>query len=463
MKAARSAATVGITQRLVQPIRATKCRISRFAPPNSRLLKTLVQILKKAPGLRGWQLSALRKRSTEAYWVGSEAETVRCNAVDRYALRLQTPVDQKTMGESTTRFQARPESLAHLVAETEARARLVKNPAFDFCAPYKPNANSNTINDAAIRAFGIDEVLDYGAALQKFRERELKAFPLNSLELFLEEFTYEIKNHRGLEVSSDSTRIVCDYVLTSQDNRHEIMGIKSRRFLKDIAMEEQLLEDARTLSDLQSAELPPTGEFAVVLSGDALDSLFDFFLAQLDAHALFNQYSIFEVGDTVLQNAKEPLTILSTPNLVGGMRSYGFDELGFATKEISVLNDSKVVSFLIDGRYAQILDREQTSALMNIEVACGETPYADFLTDGVIELSKFSTFQPNTISGAFSGEIRLGYLHKNGKKIPIKGGSVSGSTQKAFARAFKSKESVTRSAYKGPKGVLFECLTIAGA
>ena len=37
-------------------------------------------------------------------------------------------------------------------------------------------------------------------------------------------------------------------------------------------------------------------------------------------------------------------------------------------------------------------------------------------------LSKFSTFQPNTISGAFSGEIRLGYLHKNGKKIPSKSG-----------------------------------------
>jgi predicted Zn-dependent protease len=74
----------------------------------------------------------------------------------------------------------------------------------------------------------------------------------------------------------------------------------------------------------------------------------------------------------------------------------------------------------------------------------------------------FRRFNPNTISGAFSGEIRLGYLHKNGKKIPIKGGSVSGSTQAAFARALKSCETAQRAAYFGPKGVFFERLTIAG-
>lgn len=255
MKAARNAATAGIIQRLVQQIQTIKCRTSRSALPNPRPLKTLVQILKKTPGLRGWQLSALRKRSTEAYWVGAEAETIRCNAADRYALRIQTPVDQKTMGESTTRFQARPDSLPRLVAETEARARLVQNPAFDFCAAYTPNIESETSNDAVIRTANIDAVLEHGAQIQRFREKELKAFPLNSLELFFEEFTYEIKNHRGLGVQSDSTRIVCDYILTSTDNRHEIMGIKTRRFLKDLALEEQLLEDARTLDDLQNAEL----------------------------------------------------------------------------------------------------------------------------------------------------------------------------------------------------------------
>jgi PmbA protein len=282
------------------------------------------------------------------------------------------------------------------------------------------------------------------------------------LELYLEKFALQIQNSQGLNVKSESTRVVCDYVLTSADNNHEIMGIKKRRFLSDLRMEEQLEEDAATLAELEVAKLPPTGQHPVVMSGDALDSLFDFFIAQVDGHALFNQYSIFKQGDPVVRNALEPLTISSDNSLPGAMRSYSFDELGFETRKLCIIENSVVKSFMIDGRYADLLNLPQTSALMNVRVECGHTPYDDFLSDGVIELIKFSTFQPNTISGSFSGEIRLGYLHKNGKKIPIKGGSVSGSTQAAFSVALKSREVVQRSAYHGPRGVFFQKLTIAG-
>jgi PmbA protein len=425
-------------------------------------LKTLIAVLKKKQGLRGWQTSCLRKRSKEAYWVGEQLETVRCNTVDNYTLRIQTPVDAALMGESTTRFQGKPASITRLVNETVARARLVRNPCYSFSEPWTPREAAR-IFDSSVAEASLDEVVAFGSEILKFHCRELKNFPLNSFELFLEEFSYAIQNHRGLCLRADSTRVICDYVLTSPDNKHEIMGIKRRRFLNDLALQEQLVEDAKVLSDLQVAQLPPTGDFPVLLAGDALDSLFDFFVAQLDGHALFNRYSLFSVGDAVLQNEREALSIASTPDLLGGMHSYSFDELGFPTSRVQLIENSRVKNFLIDGRYADLLGLPRTSALMNIEVDCGTTPYADFLQDGVLELSKFSTFQPNSISGAFSGEIRLGYLHKGSKKIPVKGGSVSGSTQTAFARALKSAERVQRGAYSGPKGVFFESLTVAGS
>ncbi len=418
--------------------------------------------MQRTPGLRGWQVSRLAKRSVEVYSVLGEVETLRCNAVRDYALRVQTPVDDALMGESTTRFQGKPDSLASMVADTQRRARLVQNPAYQFSEKHTHSGGANVLFDAQIAEAEVDAVVAYAETIQNYHKKNLAEFPLNSLELFFETFDYRVQNHKGLDVESASTRVVCDYVLTSPDNRHEIMGIKKRRYLNQLALEEQLEADARVLGDLQSAILPPTGEFSVVLAGDALDSLFDFFVAQLDGHALFNRYSIFQAGDLVVRDAREPLKISSNPALAGGMRSYAFDELGFATSPVTLIDGSQVQNFLIDGRYADLLKAKQTSALMNIEVAPGTTPYNDFLRDGVLELSKFSTFQPNTISGAFSGEIRLGYLHKNGKKIPIKGGSVSGSTQAAFARALKSRETEQRAAYFGPKGVFFESLTIAG-
>ncbi len=428
-------------------------------------MKSLVAVLRKTRDLRGWQLSRLRKRSTEIFCVRDEIETVRCNLVNNYALRLQTPVtsgDAALMGESTTRFQGRPDSLPQLVQATGERARLVRNPAYNFPAKRIDGGDDSNILDAAISEATLDAATDYVHRVQNFHKHNLASFPLNSLEIFLEDFDFAIENNHGLQVESNSTRVLCDYVLTSPDNRHEIMGIKKRRFLRDLDLEEQLEQDAAVLSDLERAVLPPTGEYPVVLAGDALDNLFDFFVAQLDGHALFNRYSIFQNGDAVLREPREDLTILSQPDRRGGMRSYRFDELGFATASVMLIENSRVKNFLVDGRYADLLKIPRTSALMNIEVACGMTPYADFLADGVLELSKFSTFQPNTISGAFSGEIRLGYLHKNGKRIPVKGGSVSGSTQTAFANAFKSREATQRAAYFGPKGVLFQNLTVAG-
>ncbi|MFO1469935.1 MAG: metallopeptidase TldD-related protein [Turneriella sp.] len=384
-------------------------------------MKSLVAVLRKTRDLRGWQLSRLRKRSTEIYCVQNEIETIRCNLVNNYALRLQTPVeggDAALMGESTTRFQGRPESLPRLVQATAARARLVRNPAYNFPEQRADSGDDSNILDAAVSEAHLDMAVDYAERVQKFHKRSLASFPLNSLELFLEDFDFAIENNRGLQIESNSTRVICDYVLTSPDNRHEIMGIKKRRFLRDLDLEEQFEQDAAVLSDLERAVLPPTGEYPVVLAGDALDNLFDFFVAQLDGHALFNRYSIFQHGDAVLREPREDLTILSQPDRRGGMRSYRFDELGFVTGNVTLIENSRVKNFLVDGRYADLLKIPRTSALMNIEVACGMTPYADFLSDGVLELSKFSTFQPNTISGAFSGKSALAICIRTVRKYP---------------------------------------------
>jgi predicted Zn-dependent protease len=139
------------------------------------------------------------------------------------------------------------------------------------------------------------------------------------------------------------------------------MGIKKRRYLESAAaLEAQLEEDARVSeSTCRTAVLPPTGEFAVVLAGDALDSLFDFFVAQLDGHALFNRYSIFQPGDAVVRDAREPLKIQSQiRGLSGGMRSYAFDELGFQASPVTLIDNSQVQNFLIDGRYADLLESQ---------------------------------------------------------------------------------------------------------
>jgi PmbA protein len=68
-------------------------------------------------------------------------------------------------------------------------------------------------------------------------------------------------------------------------------------------------------------------------------------------------------------------------------------------------------------------------------------------------LLKFSSFEPHPVSGAFSGEIRVGYLVKDGKVQPIKGGSISGVMDEALEEIYFSKETVKRDSYFGPMGI----------
>ena len=174
-------------------------------------MKSLVAVLKKIRDLRGWQLSRLRKHSTEIYCVQGEVETIRCNLVDNYTLRLQTPVageEGALMGESTTRFQGRPDSLSQLVLTTTERARLVRNPAYNFPEKRADNSDDSNILDAAVSDADLDAAIEYVHRVQSFHKRNLATFPLNSLELFLEDYDFSIGNNRGLQVESNSTRVV---------------------------------------------------------------------------------------------------------------------------------------------------------------------------------------------------------------------------------------------------------------
>ena len=138
------------------------------------------------------------------------------------------------------------------------------------------------------------------------------------------------------------------------------------------------------------------------------------------------------------------------------MSSGFFEPLGYPLAPLSLIEDGHLKNFTIAGKFSYLLDKPRTSALSNVIVQAGVTSYDDFMEDGVFELLRFSTFHPNSITGAFSGEIRLGYWHKKRKKIPIKGGSVSGVSQKDFLRVRFSRESLQREGYYGPKGVFFE-------
>jgi PmbA protein len=170
------------------------------------------------------------------------------------------------------------------------------------------------------------------------------------------------------------------------------------------------------------------------------------------------------IGQPVISDLQgEALNLSSNPNLQGGIKDRAFDDNGLPLYRVQVLRDNIFKKRMNTKRYADYLQEEATGDFSNLEIATGSRPFSDLLVEGpCYHCLRFSTFEPNPITGAFSGEIRTGYFLKEGQKIPIKGGSVSGQIQQAFKEAFFSREKTQREAYLGPKAIRLEKLDIAG-
>jgi predicted Zn-dependent protease len=71
------------------------------------------------------------------------------------------------------------------------------------------------------------------------------------------------------------------------------------------------------------------------------------------------------------------------------------------------------------------------------------------------KLSASGSFVPNALSGDFSAEIRLGYLYKNGKRIPIRGAMFTGNLF-AMLDTMRMDGELHLARYKGPAVVRFD-------
>ena len=106
---------------------------------------------------------------------------------------------------------------------------------------------------------------------------------------------------------------------------------------------------------------------------------------------------------------------------------------------------------------------EPTGNYRVVTVPVGDTPMEALTAEPCLHVVSFSDFQMDALSGHFGGEIRLGFLHENGKVTPVTGGSVNGSILDAQSRMTFSKERFRIKNYDGPLAVRLEGVNVAGS
>lgn len=437
-----------------------------WAIETTKLMETLARRLERAD-LDGWQVRGLKEHSEQLYLIFGDVDSQRRVETARVQVHIYVRREQDGQvwsGESS--WDAYPgDDLEAALAQALARAAWVANPWFTLPGP-EQRYQSLALADETWREQPQKVLWEVRTDLEQALAGSAQLC-LASAEVLAESREISFRNHQGLTGEYQETEVQVHFALLAREGTEETesLGCRRARFYQDLDIAETVQRYGRYAREGRRAALPPSGRFPVVFGEEALDTLFRYFTAQAGGPARFQGWSRFCEGEPVIPDPRgDRLTLRSDPWLPGGLETRPFDAHGLALRPVTVIEDNVFQQVLADKRYADYLQLPATGDLTNIRVSPGATPLAAMLRSGpVLHLLRFSTLEPNPVTGAISGEIRTGYLYDRGQCTPVKGGSVSGRLDEAFRQATFSSDTVQREAYYGPAGVRLEPMSVAGA
>ncbi len=287
---------------------------------------------------------------------------------------------------------------------------------------------------------------------RKTLERFGNCLKYASGEFFSSVVSVEIENSLGLNASKKYSNFSAYINIVNEKGRSsDIELVIKKPFLEDMHMDLVLPDYAVFAIESADAASPPEGTFDVLFMGEALDTLFDYFVANAGGKSAFEKWSNFKLEQPVVET--DNLTIHSVPLEKGFVKTSPFDENGLALKNYIIIENGIFKRIAASKRYADFLSIEPIGDIRCIKVEPGKQSLGSLYSGRFLQLLRFSTFEPNPITGEFSSEIRTGYFVDNGKSYPIRGGTITGKISECFKNAEFSSDITKRSNYIGPKGV----------
>jgi predicted Zn-dependent protease len=440
------------------------------------MLNGIIDILEADEDISGWQVREIDKRSQQLYLNREREESSR--RVDALSFEVEILINRRIARDGkklwvtgNSRFTLDPSTLQRMSKELElakAGAMLVENEAYGMAevsgvVPQVPLSDPALVSEpeAALRLAA--EKLRASAA----GESQIR---FSAGEFFADRTRLRYFNSQGVNVLQESTLLSGEFVLLAKGAKGEsevFKAFKCRR-VQDLDIQGMVSLASQSARQRTQAVLPSTGAFDVVFSGEALDHFFNWFSTQASAAARYNRMTKAELGTALVTAAPgaTPLTLWHNAILPYAVGSYRVDPSGSVGCRRILIEGGKLKSRWSPARYAQYLKVEPTGELGNIEVEPGAYSEAELLKpEGdrpLYHLFDFSYFEPNSVTGEFSAEIRAGEeITQSGRKA-IKGGSVSGLSSTALATARFSSSRKQRERYFGPEFIRCQQLTLAG-
>lgn len=388
-------------------------------------MKKLIEILNKSDC--EWKVNVLCRQSYELFFVHSKVETSRATDTVTKSVTVYVRHDGKE-GDCTFNVYS-----SDTEAEIYDKIALAKSQAaLAFNEPYalptgeqcEKTVESN-FSDWSL------PVLGEKIAEACFKADSYQNGSINALEIFVYKDTVSVVNSNGLDKTEHKFRAMVEAIPTWNENGDSVELYEAYWFtaLDEAALTAEIDSRMREVRDRYHATKPNQQICApVVLNSKEIASLCDEICYQLNYAAVYSKQNIFGKGDDFQHVAQggDGLNITMCRSVKGSRASAVFDDDGVTLCDTEIIKNGVAVGLYGGNRFGQYLGEKITGNLPCVKLGVGTLTSDDLAKTEYFECVSMSGLQVDLYNDYIGGEVRLGYLHRNGEKIPVTGVSISG-------------------------------------
>lgn len=425
--------------------------------------KEIIAQLKKE-NIDFWKLEQSEVERSNYYLEKDEEESYLSGTRTAYLVTVYKKAGE-FMGESAVTIKE-GDDVKKKIKEAIIAAKLIKNPhyvPFEKFTRYPPLKKGKNLPSYEELKKQVKEA---------YAQIDPKKAKINAFEVFAKKTRATVTTSLGQELSEEHNGAYAECVITTKGKRGEMeyLPMRQETSVEQIDLKNFVKENYKIATDIAQSENGKNFEGNIILTGDALGEFFIQspseapIIVHSSARMKFMKISRFNIGESFEKEIKgDKITMKSNPFVKDGARSISFDQNLVPAQELIIIKDGIFKNFFASKKFADYMKIKPTGPFGNVEIDLGKTAMNDFFKNGNIEIVSFSWFSPNSYSGDFTAEIRLGYILKDGKKIPFKGGMWVGNYFSVLANCILAKEKWFKSGYYGPKAIMFRECVISGS
>ena len=422
-------------------------------------MKNRIELLKKLLGenkeVSDYKINFVGTESSELFFVGKKLETARATDVCDILVTVYKDHDGKKGESAFSVYESMTEAdLKEKIAAAVTRAKLVSNEPYDIV--------SGKIAQRDVPSnFSDYEPKELAALIAKAVQKAdlLVSGAINALEIFVYRHETKVLNSKGVDVTEIKYDAMIEAIPTWNENGESVELYEAYRFTEfdEAEIIAEINEKMRDVRDRRhAAKLVEKIEADVVLNMQEAGELFSELAGDLNYASVYSHLNLHKLGEDLQHGDGDKITITMKGEMKGSDYSAAFDSDGFELADKTIVENGKVTGYYGMNRFAAYLGEKPTGNLRCVGVNAGTLSDDELEKTTYLECISLSGLQLDLYNDYIGGEIRLAYLHKDGKTIPVTGISMSGRLSNVLSSIRLSDKVKVRRNYGGPYKVLLK-------